>query len=181
MIALVFLASCGKDDEAPPPPHIIVGVWELDGVSFYNLPAAYGDYWEGLSFPAAGFYGAESYEMEFLNDNTYKLTVKLDGPDFNEAGTWEINDDELILMPDDSDDGLEREYLIEEDITELSLQISLFQDFPLITDEIMNQIEDTVSTNIYNYVFFEMEQQRFDELSDEVAVYFLHNFEKKEQ
>lgn len=182
LVGLIFLASCGKDDEVPPPPHIIVGTWTLDGVSFYNLPAVYSEYWEGLSFSAAGFYNAESYEMEFFNDNTYKLTVKLSGPDFNETGTWEVDDDQLILMPDDDDSGLEREYIIEEDITESSLQISLFSDFPLITDEVMTQIEDTAQTsNIYNYVLFEMDQAKFDELSDEVPVYFLHNFEKKEE
>lgn len=182
LVGLVFLASCGKDDEAPAPPHIIVGTWELDGVSFYNLPSAYNEYWEGLTFQAANFYGAETYEMEFFNDNTYELTVKLSGPDFNETGTWEIDGDQLILMPDDDDSGLEREYVIEEDITETSLQISVFSDFPLITDEVMMQIEDTAQTNnIWNYVLFDMDQETFDELSDEVAVYFRHNFEKNEE
>jgi len=95
----LFFMSCSSDD-SPTPTHEI-GTWSLDGYQFINLQTGFQDN-EGLSLGLSqlSFGSGEPFEDYFLTlniDETYIREIGVAGPDIDDEGTWELNDDELIL------------------------------------------------------------------------------------
>ncbi|MEP5611745.1 MAG: hypothetical protein ABJP45_05815 [Cyclobacteriaceae bacterium] len=94
----VFLMSCSSDD-SPTPTHEI-GTWSLDGYQFINFETGFESNNElslginQLSFGGAAF---EDYFLTLNIDETYTREIGVAGPDIDDSGTWELNEDELIL------------------------------------------------------------------------------------
>lgn len=102
--ALLVMVSC-KDDEEPTPPHE-VGVWELDSYVFVNFPAGFEsneDLAFGVSQLSFGGVTFEDYTLTLVKDGTFILEIGVPGPDIEDEGTWELDDEELILEGEDSD------------------------------------------------------------------------------
>ncbi|MEM6737561.1 MAG: hypothetical protein AAGC64_07365 [Bacteroidota bacterium] len=107
-ITLFFLlcgTSCGDDDEEPTLTHEI-GEWSLDSYALQNFPAGFESN-EGLLLRvdqiSLGGLSVESYKLVLNNDGTYTRSIDVTGPDVNDNGTWELDDDDLELEPEDGD------------------------------------------------------------------------------
>ncbi|MCP4458394.1 MAG: hypothetical protein GY816_10290 [Cytophagales bacterium] len=108
----LFLSSCGSDDDGATLSHEI-GVWELDGYQFINFPAGFESLEElplGLSDLSFGNTFYEDYLLTLDKNGEFIREIGVAGPDIDDAGTWVLEDDVLIL---DSDDVGESEWNVE--------------------------------------------------------------------
>lgn len=118
IVALSFLASCGKDDEGGDISSSLIGVWSFTNVEIQEFTINGQDFVEyfvqelglteaeaeeiALEFEesAEADAGLANVKVEFKADNTFK-TTETGEPD--ETGTWSLSDDGKTLTIDDEE------------------------------------------------------------------------------
>ena len=109
--ASLFAVSCGSDD-SPVLTHEI-GSWDLDSYIFINFPAGFEDNENlALAIDRISFGGSpyEDYNLTLNADGTYTREIGITGPDLEDAGTWELDGDDLVL---DSEEVGEIDWVVE--------------------------------------------------------------------
>lgn len=144
VVGLVFLASCGKDDDVRVPDPL-EGTWILDSFQFTDVPVGF-ESWEGAVVDYRRLTSWDDYEITFAADNTFSRRIYVAGPDISDEGTWSKEGDELILVSDE-DPTFDEEYSIEsaddiELIWSRQLSIRLMSDavFDTLTEEYANSL-----------------------------------------
>lgn len=146
-LAIISLIVACKEEE-PPPPHPIVGKWDLDAALLKNLPVGYQNY-QDIILTAEDLIGdgdaatTERFVYEFKNDNTYKQTLFLVGPNDVTTGIWSIEETQLALTPDEGTFDSEFEILGEIEETEMTL--STPEKFNLFIDDFTNHFDTLTS------------------------------------
>ena len=173
LIYLVFISliAQGCSEEEPPPPHVIVGTWSLDGFIFGVVPTGFQNGWEGLFLTTGDlFTDIDSYEIEFMNDNTYSRTLSFPGPNVTDVGIWEIFESDLTLDPDD--EPVDDEYEIVGEIEETEMTLSQSATFRLLPDA----VTDTLTT--YTTGDSDRLDAVWDEYGEAVTIDLWHLFER---
>lgn len=168
IISITFLDSCGSDD-IPAPPHE-VGEWDLDSYFFANLPSGFQDN-EGAAFNidqlSFGGVAYDEYVISLKSDGTFVRNIDITGPDVEDEGTWELNDETLIL---DSEVGGEQEWKVEKNESNdlwlsFETQNSFVPDiyFDTVTDEYRDYLDtlsedqiDSVLNSLSETVLFDL-------------------------
>jgi len=135
---LAFLSSCSKKNDAKPP--VVVGTWNLDSYYFTNIPDNFNG-WEGQY--KGTFFGEQSNTLTINTDKTYTWRIAYDGPDFNDAGKWELTTTQLNL---NSTASTSTDFKIEQDITTDQMLISQIESLTLLP----NSVADTLTTAEWN-------------------------------
>ncbi len=154
LTASIMLLSCGKDD-GPIVTHEM-GIWELDSYIISNVPDGFKQKNEGSIFGVSeiSFGGViiESYELTLNSNMTYERSIGVTGPDVKDDGIWELDDDLLILTPEDED---EQEYRIEENDND-QLWWSVESQFLLLHDTVtadyFNSLDETGKAELFTAV-----------------------------
>ena len=136
LAGLVFLGSCGKDDE-PRVPDALEGTWALDAFQLTEAPAGFESY-EGLVLELGRLVAWEDYEITFAADNTYSRRIFLAGPDNTDEGVWTKEGTSLNLKPNEED--FEEDYTIE-----TNSDIELIWSEPITLSLIEDAVRDTLS------------------------------------
>lgn len=150
LITAAFLVSCGDDEPTVNP---IVGSWELDDVVISDPPAGF----QIATNPQqSSVYGESEYLLIFNADGTYIREIERTTGDFEDEGTWEIDDDDLDLDQDDTNvQGLPTSFTIDGEISDRSMTL-VYQDIwfawpqSIIDDE---QALDTLEDSEVNAFF----------------------------
>lgn len=118
IVALSFLASCGKDDEGGDTSSSLIGVWSFTKAEIQEFTINGQDFVEyfvqelglteaeaeeiALEFEesAEADAGLANVKVEFKSDNTFE-TTETGEPD--ETGTWSLSDDGKTLTIDDEE------------------------------------------------------------------------------
>ena len=153
LISFIFIVSCSSDDGADPTHEI--GTWELDGYQFINFSSDFDDF-EGLPLGLDElFWGGapyDDYTLVLNSDGTFEREIGVNGPDLNDDGEWELDDDFLTL---DSDDNGEFEWKVEkneEDDLWISFEAqdrfipNIYRD--TVTQEFLDRIADFTDEQI---------------------------------
>ncbi|MEM7110094.1 MAG: hypothetical protein AAF519_17835 [Bacteroidota bacterium] len=171
ILSFGLMISCGDDDsDSAPPPHE-VGDWDLDSYLLLNLPSDYASR-EGqiqqlneITFNGVAF---ESYTLNLMANGTYTRRIELPGPNVNDNGTWEADDDELTLVSEDFDDS--EDFEIERNQDD-QLWLSVASQFLLIRDAVADTLtQEYVST---------LSEEEFDALFDVVSLDLVYAFERE--
>jgi len=155
---LVFLASCGKDDDVRVPDPL-EGTWTLDSFQFTDVPAGF-DSWEGAVVDYTYLTSWDDYEITFAADNTFSRRIYVAGPDVSDEGTWSKEGDDLILVSDE-DPTFDEEYSIES-VDDIELVWSQQISISLLSDAIL----DTLTTEYAN----SLTDEEYDALFTEVSL-----------
>ncbi|MDH5398928.1 MAG: hypothetical protein OEX02_12330 [Cyclobacteriaceae bacterium] len=132
-------------EEEPPPPHPLVGTWLLDVAMFKNTPTGYSN-WENYALTVEDIIGDgdpntnEKLEYVYNNDNTYKRTLYLTGPNDVVEGTWAVDGSLLTLSPDG--ETFDDEFEILGDIEEFEMTLSLPAKEWLLPDAVTDTLTD---------------------------------------
>ncbi|MTI39861.1 hypothetical protein [Fulvivirga lutimaris] len=172
ILALVFLSffsSCSKDDDEPAPPHE-VGSWNLVNYALLNVPSDY-SYNEGRSFDLDEIsLGIEKYELNLEADLTFSRKVNFSGViPSQDAGTWVLEDEELILTSEDSSD--DEVFSIEKNEDD-----DLWIYFPIQFGLIKNSVIDTLTSEYVN----SLTNEEYNDLFDPVNLDFVFLLERNE-
>lgn len=170
MIGTLGFSSC-EEEETPPPPHE-VGNWDLKNYALINLPNNF-QMNEGRTFQLNELnLGIEAYLLNLLANGNYEREVRFSGRlPSEDAGTYSIKDDELILNSDDSND--DEVYSLEKN-SKNKLWFSQPVQFPLIEDAIL----DTLTQEYYESL---TPEERQEKLFTVVNLDLVFAFEKEEQ
>lgn len=146
LLAVGLVTSCSDDDEAKIDP--IVGEWQLDERTLKNPPQSYSNV-EGLELTS--LYGEEEYIIIFNSDFTYERNIE-NTPDFGDIednGTWEVDEDVLLLTFEDGDEGLFNNFSIVKPADERQFTIATTISWPALSDEIISSedFQNDVETN----------------------------------
>lgn len=165
LAGLVFLGSCGKDDE-PRVPDPIEGTWLLDAFQLSDAPAGF-ESWEGVVLEIGQLFIWEDYEVTFNADNTYSRRIYLPGSDATDTGVWTKEGNSLNLKPDEED--FEEDYTIENN-----------DDIELVWSEpiTLSLIEDAVRDTLSQAYVDSLTDEEFDALFTDVDITLNYVFEK---
>lgn len=169
VVALVF-SSCDKSDPEPDPH--IVGLWELEGIEYSNLPASY-SYMDGLSFNVGVIF--TRYTLEILNDNTFILRITpTSGTSQNEQGTWSMDDNMETLTLDYGDDIIEDWEIKKDELDQLWISTPSQDLLPsnAAMDGLVANNEEIADLNeAFSYIFGStITDEEFDDLTDPVVL-----------
>ncbi len=161
LVLTLFISSCGGEDE-PTLDHEI-GVWELDGYQFINFPDGFESLEElplGLSDLSFGTTSYEDYLLTLDKNGEFIREIGVAGPDIDDAGTWVLEEDVLIL---DSDDVGESEWNVEKNEED-----DLWLSFETQNSFIPDIYYDTVTQTYLDYLETLTEEQ-IDSVSAAIA------------
>ena len=166
-VALVFLASCGNDDD-PRIPDPVEGKWKLEAFQLTEAPAGFTS-WEGVVLEIGQLVSWEDYEVNFMANNTFTRRIYLPGADVNDDGTWTKEGDLLILISNE-DTTFEEEYNIEEN-----------SDAELIWSELiqLSLIEDAVRDTLTQAYVDTLTEEEFDALFTDIDIKLNYVFNKE--
>jgi hypothetical protein len=169
LISIGFLSSCGSDDDASPPAHI-VGEWKLTSYAMLNVPALY-SYNEGSTFQLNEIsLGIESYELDLIQGGSFERDVAFTGVlPLDDSGTWELSDDEEELTLISDVDGDDETFDVEKNEND-----DLWLSFPITFSLLKNSIVDTISQEYVDG----LTNEEFSALYDGVVVDFVFVMEK---
>lgn len=170
LLATTVLSSC-EEEETPPPPHE-VGSWDLKNYALINLPNNF-QMNEGRTFQLDELtLGIEAYLLNLMANGNYEREVSFSGRlPSEDAGTYTIDDDELILNSNDSND--DEVYSLEKN-SKNKLWFSQPVQFPLIEDAIL----DTLTQEYYDSL---TPEERQEKLFTAVNLDLVFAFEKEVQ
>lgn len=166
LAGLVFLGSCGKDDE-PRVPDPIEGLWALESFQLTDAPAGFESY-EGLVLELRQLVAWEDYEITFAADNTYSRRIFIPGPDSTDEGVWTKEGNSLNLKPNEED--FEEDYTIE-----TNSDIELIWSEPVTLSLIEDAVRDTLSQAYLN----SLTDEEFEALFTDVDVKLNFIFDKQ--
>lgn len=119
--SLLFIASCGGDDEPTISP--IVGKWILDDIEATDLPAGYAFAINPEGSSTSWF--EDEYVIEFFEDGTYERELSnTSAGDLEDTGEWELDGDDLDLDIDEFDtQDVVTSFTVDGEITDRSMTL----------------------------------------------------------
>ncbi len=163
-LGLVFMASCGgDDDDEPAPVSPIVGEWILDLIAYNNFPTGFINN-NGQAFLPQEF-GIEEWTINFMADGTYEQEIRVPGPNETSSGTYTYEGEDLELSPDDFEPGDQTDFIVEnldDDELTLSFDVNVIALPDAVTDTLTQGLTDA----------------QFDSLAVTVQARLFYYFEK---